>query len=422
MGLARWKCSGGFEPAGCQTPDGKLWFPTSRGLAVLDPNKVKINPIPPPVLIEAVLVDGEPISLSAPGVSPLEELKISPGKQRFEFRYTALSLVAPEKVRFKYRLDGLEPDWMEGGTQRAAYYSYLKPGDYTFHVIACNNDGIWNDVGATLALKVMPHFWQTWWFSIGAALAGAGFVGGAARYVTRRRLRRKMERLERQRALEKERARIAKDIHDDLGASLTRITLLSQSGRAELEDPHQAASDLDQIYHTARELTRAMDEIVWAVSPQHDTLDSLITYLGKFAQDFLSVANIRCRLDMPMQLPAWPLTAEVRHNLFLAVKEALHNVLKHASATTVRLSLTITDSSFALVVNDNGKGFNPLAATPAQPGPGDHSRLSAGNGLVNMKKRLEEIGGIFELRSAPGEGTNLRFVVWLKKTDFLPTI
>ncbi len=412
-GLSTLECSGGFQPAGCQTADGKLWFPTSKGLAVIDPTKVKINTVPPPVLIEEVMEDGKPVTLPRNDQLTQVKLEIPAGRERFEFRYTALSLVAPDKVRFQYRLEGLEPDWVEGGTQRTAYYSYLKPGEYTFRVKACNNDGVWNEAGATLPLKVLPHFWQTWWFTIGAALAGAACVGGAARYVTRRRLRQKLERLERQRALEKERARIAKDIHDDLGASLTRITLLSQSGRAELEDPHQAASDLDQIYHTARELTRAMDEIVWAVSPQHDTLDSLTTYLGKFAQDFLSVANIRCRLDMPMQLPAWPVTAEVRHNLFLAFKEALHNVLKHAAATTVRVSLTVTDTSFALAVNDNGKGFNPDASGD-QAAASESARISSGNGLSNMKKRLEEISGIFELRSAPGEGTNLRFVVWLK--------
>ncbi len=410
-GLSTLECSGGFQPAGCQTADGRLWFPTSKGLAVVDPTKVKINPAPPPIMIEEVMVDGRPATMPRADASPPAKLEIPPGKQRFEFRYTGLSLVAPEKVRFKYRLDGLEPDWVEGGTQRTAYYSYLKPGDYLFRVIGCNNDGVWNEMGATLALKILPHFWQTWWFSIGAALAGAGLVGGAARYATRRRLRQKMERLERQRALERERARIAKDIHDDLGASLTRITLLSQSGRAELEDPHQAANDLDQIYRTARELTRAMDEIVWAVDPQHDTLDSLITYLGKFAQDFLSVAGIRCRLDMPMQLPAWPLTAEVRHNLFLAFKEALHNVLKHASATTVRVSLTLTDSSFALLINDNGKGFDPAAKTVKS----ESLRISGGNGLTNMKKRLEEIGGTFELNSAHGEGTTVKFVVRLRK-------
>ena len=183
-------------------------------------------------------------------------------------------------------------------------------------------------------------------------------------------MRRKLERLERQRAVERERARIAKDIHDDLGASLTRITMLSQSAPGELDRARAGRAKLDRIYGTARELTRSMDEIVWAVNPQHDTLDSLASYLGKFAQDFLGAAGIRCRLDVPLQFPAWPLTAEVRHNLFLAFKEALHNVVKHAAATEVRITLTPAEGSFVWEVEDNGRGFdsgtpeNVAAAAP----------------------------------------------------------
>ncbi|HWF18961.1 MAG TPA: ATP-binding protein, partial [Verrucomicrobiae bacterium] len=168
----------------------------------------------------------------------------------------------------------------------------------------------------------------------------------------------------------------------------------------------------------ARELTRAMDEIVWAVSPQHDTLDSLVTYLGKFAQDFLSVAGIRCRLNVPIELPAWQLTAEVRHNLFLAFKEVLNNVLKHASATEVRITLTPSPTGFWLVVDDNGKGFDVTrnGAVDSQAATDHGLRFATGNGLTNVKKRLEEISGRFELKSAQGEGTTVRF--WIAvRTD-----
>jgi signal transduction histidine kinase len=416
-GLATLECSGGFQPAGCQTSDGLLWFPTSKGLAVIDPAKVTVNPLWPPVVIEGVTVDDQ--SVAIPRANPPgqpSELLIEPGKQRFEFRYAGLSFTAPEKVRFKYRLEGLESDWVDAGARRVAYYSFLKPGEYNFRVLACNNDGVWNEDGAAISLRVLPHFWQTWWFTGVAMLGGAGAVGGAARTATRRRLRQRMEKLERQRALERERARIAKDIHDDLGASLTRIIMLSQSGHADADDPRQSAADLEQIYLIARELTRAMDEIVWAVSPQHDTLDSLVTYLGKFSQDFLSVAGIRCRLDVPIALPPWPVTAEVRHNLFLAFKEALHNVLKHAAATEVRISLTRFDSGFFFLINDNGRGFDPAqtAAPPAPPSPNYKLRLSSGNGLSNMRRRLEEIGGAFEIKSSPGEGTQVKFLVNVK--------
>ena len=207
-GLSTLECSGGFQSAGCQTPDGQLWFPTIKGLAMVDPASVRINPFPPPVLIEEVTVDDQLAPWPVPGLSsPAARLQIQPGKHRLEFRYTGLSLVAPEKVRFKYRLDGLESDWVDVGTRRVAYYSYLKPGDYTFRVIACNNDGLWNEDGPTLAFTVLPRFWQTWWFACGIVLAGAGVVVGAARYIIHRRLRQKMDNLERQRALENERAR-----------------------------------------------------------------------------------------------------------------------------------------------------------------------------------------------------------------------
>jgi signal transduction histidine kinase len=380
----------------------------------VDPASVKINPIPPPVLIEEVMVDDQLTPLPAPeATAPASRLQIQPGKHRFEFRYTGLSLVAPEKVRFKYRLDKLESDWVDVGARRAAYYSYLKPGDYTFRVVACNNDGVWSQEGASLVFTVLPRFWQTWWFVTGAILAGVAVVGGVARYITRRRLHTKMERMERQRALENERARIAKDIHDDLGSNLARIMMLSQSDRAEGEDSQQVMTRLGKVYLTARELTRTMDEIVWAVSPHHDTLDSLVNYLGKFAQDFLNVAGIRCRLVLPIQLPPWPLTAEVRHSLFLAFKEALHNVVKHASATEVRVSLTLAESGFSASIEDNGIGFDSGGVGAAAISM-DPLRIAGGNGLANMRKRLEGIGGECQVDSAPGKGTRVKFIVRIK--------
>ena len=200
-------------------------------------------------------------------------------------------------------------------------------------------------------------------------------------------------------------------------SSLTRITLLSQSVRSELESGHQAEADLDQIYSTARELTRSMDEIVWAVNPQHDTLDSLLTYLGRFAQHFLATAGIRCRLDVPLHLPALALTAEIRHNVFLAFKEALHNVMKHAKATEVRLSLELRPEGFTLVIADNGCGFMWYPGQDHATEPADGERLASGNGLANMQRRLKEIGGGCGWETAPGEGTRAKLVVVVKAWD-----
>jgi signal transduction histidine kinase len=431
-GMASQKCSGGFQPGVCKTADGRLWFPTAKGLAIIDPANFTTNMVPPPVVIEELSVEGKPVRFQEAGTGGrgadfASAPQIPPGKQRLELRYTGLSFAAPDKVRFRHRLEGLESDWVEAGTKRVAQYSYLPPGTYTFRVIACNNDDVWNEEGAVLTFRVLPQVWQTWWFKIILGVTAVGAVAALAISLTRRRVRRKLEQLERQRALERERARIARDIHDDLGASLTRITLLSQSVRSELGSEHRAVPDVDQIYSTARELTRSMDEIVWAVNPEHDTLDSLVTYLGRFAQRFLSVAGIRCRLDAPLDLPALPLTSEIRHNVFLAFKEALNNVVKHAQATEVRLSLELRPEGFMLVIADNGRGFRcPPGQAPALE-PADGQRLVAGNGLANMQKRLREIGGCCEWETAPGEGTRAKLVVVVKawarsviKTDDSP--
>lgn len=420
-GLASLNCPGGFQPGACKTAQGLLWFPTAKGVAIIDPMKVASNPVPPPVVIEDLVVDGRPVerrphAAQAGPAGPGRALRIPPGQQRFEVRYTGLSFAAPDKVRFQYKLEGLEHEWMDAGTKRVIEYSYLPPGAYTFQVIACNNDEVWNQTGASLSFMVLPQFWQTWWFRALSVVTGAGAVAAVAMGVMRRRVRRKLEQLERQRALERERARIARDIHDELGASLTRITLLSQSVRSELPDQQPAAADVDQIYTNARELTRAMDEIVWAVNPKHDTFDSLVTYLGRFAQNFLSAAAIRCRLDVPLHLPAWVLTAETRHNLFLAFKEALHNVVKHARATEVRISLELRPDGFMLVVADNGRGFSWKPGEPVAAVSADGARAAGGNGLLNMQKRLEEIGGCCGWDTAPGEGTRAKLIVCVIKT------
>ena len=219
----------------------------------------------------------------------------------------------------------------------------------------------WATVPAVQTFVVQPFFWQTWWFRIGVgglAIAAASLAGiGVARV----RLQRRIENAERQQAVEHERARIARDIHDDLGASLTRLTLLSQTAMTENAAGRSTAPELDAIYNTTSELTRSMDEIVWAVNPRHDSLDSLANFLGKFAQEYLQTAQIRCRLDLPAGLPATPVPAEVRHNVFLATKEVLNNSVKHAGTTEVRLALAATQDGFRLTLEDNGRGaLHPL--------------------------------------------------------------
>lgn len=400
-GLPTLRASAGLQPAGCKTVDGRLWFSTSRGLVTVNPREVESNALPPPVVIEHLRLDDETIIFKK-GVE--QPLKIAPGRYRLEFHYTGLSFVGSEKMRFKHRLTGLDKDWVDAGIKRTVTYNFLPPGRYTLQVTACNNDGIWNETGVAVSFIMLPYFWQTWWFRLLIGVAAVTIGSGIAWFVTRRRMRRKLELLERQRAVENERSRIAHDIHDDLGSHLTQITMLSESARGELNDPARAEADLNEIYDTARNLTRSMEEIVWAVNPKHDRLESLVSYLEKFAQDFLGAAGLRYRLDLPGRFPNWLLTSDMRHNLLLAFKEALNNVVKHASAREVYISIVLQGAAFELIVKDDGCGFIPS-------GKNSHS---SGDGLENMVRRLANLGGRCEIRSEAGRGTEIRFEVPVK--------
>jgi signal transduction histidine kinase len=208
-----------------------------------------------------------------------------------------------------------------------------------------------------------------------------------------------MEKLEQQHALERERARIAKDIHDEVGASLTQIAFLTQRVDGARQEPQEVERWNERIGTTVRRTIQSLDEIVWAVSPKHDTLESLANYLSRFAQDHLELAGIRCVLDVLTVLPPLALNAEVRHNLLLASREALQNAVSHGAATEVRVGLELKDDTLEIRISDNGRGFDPQTA-------GD-----GGNGLLNMRKRLEEIGGKLEITSPPDKGTSVKFSV-----------
>jgi signal transduction histidine kinase len=396
----------GYQPACWEGNDGRLWFATERGVVSVKPEKLTGRALPPPVVVEEVRLDGEALPLNA------GKLVIPPGHKQFEFRFTALSFDAPDKTRFRYRIDGLDDDWVDADTRRTAHYGNLPPNQYRFRVIASTSEGGWSEAGAALAFTVEPHFYQTWWF---LALAGIGIVGGGAgvaRRAATRKYRRELSRLEQQHAIERDRARIAQDIHDDIGAGLTQITLLSELARRE---PEQTTAHLERISHSARQLTRAMDEIVWAVDPQHDTFNGLMDYVSAFAEDFLRVAGIRCRMEVPASLPNMRVEAELRYHLFLAVKEALNNVVKHAQATEVWLRLRVERDGFTLIIEDNGRGCPENGAgsgAGVKTGSGA-DRIARGSGLPNLERRLQAVGGRCSLRSAPGQGTaielSLRF-------------
>ena len=408
-GMESSQCNGAGKPAGWKDRDGRLWFPTSKGLVTVDPATMPADQTPPPVQIEQVIVDRKPIipdarelAMDATAGGTGVSLSIPPARGELQFQYAALNLSVPEKSRFKYKLDGIDSDWVDAETRRTAYYNNIPPGRYRFHVIACNKDGVWNKSGATLAFVLLPYYWQTWWFHTLLALLVVGSASGSALYLTRRKMQRKLQLLEQRNAIERERGRIAKDIHDDLGSSLTRIMMLGERAEEGLAKSENVGLQVQKIVSSARHTVQSLDEIVWAVNPENDTLEGLVGYISHYADEFFENTTVRCRLEMPVESPHFTLATEIRHNLFLVVKETFHNVLKHSHASEVRVQILLgNNSTVDVVIEDNGHGLNLN---------GDGAGRK-GNGLENMRKRMAELNGQFHITSTPGQGTRLQFTV-----------
>ncbi len=400
-GLASVECSDSYQPACWRGADGRLWFTTVQGGVVsVRPEELTARSKPSPVVIEELRVDGEAIPLHG------DKIILPPGKNAFDFRFTTLSFDAGDRARFRYRLEKNDADWVNADTLRVAHYAHLSPGHYRFRVIACNNEGVWNDAGTALEFELQPFFYQTKTFWVLLSIAVISGVAFVVRRLATQKYRRKLARLEQQHAIERDRSRIAKDIHDDVGAGLTQITLLTELARRE---PEQNEAHLERISDSARQLTKAMDEIVWAVDPQHDTFAGLLDYISAYAEDFLRVAKIRFRMDVPMPLPELRVDAELRYNLFLALKEVLNNIVKHSRATEVWVRLTIAPKTFTLGVEDNGQGLMAGRETSAELG-----RISSGSGLANLKKRLADVGGACEIASGSGGGTRVALTAPIK--------
>lgn len=412
-GIESPQCNSTAKPGAWRSHDGRLWFATSKGLITVDPKTVKIDHLPPPVYVEQVVADRKPL-LGADalirnrvGTSPSSlsddpdyfQIRVPPGRGELEFVFTVLNFRAPERCHLKYKLEGVDQEWIDAGARRTAHYNNIYPGNYRFRIIASNKDGIWNEAGASLDLLLLPHMWQTWWFRGLSGVLVLGLAGGTGRYVTKRRMRRRLELLEQRQAVERERRRIAKDMHDQLGAGLTQVGLLGELARRDSEKPERAKSHASRICELAREQAQTLDEIVWTIEPKNDLLNKLAAYIAMYAEQFFKAANIRCRLDIPPGLPPQPLSAELRHNLFLAVKEGLNNVAKHSAASEVHIGVALKDSKLEIGIEDNGSGFAMNGSD------------TLGNGLSNMKHRIEEIGGTFSLESKPAKGTRLHFEV-----------
>jgi signal transduction histidine kinase len=386
-GMMTRECSGGGDPAGWRSSDGKLWFPTIKGVAVIDPQQIRMNTQPPPVVIEQIRVDDQSV---APASGSIEKIELPPGHARLEFYYTAPSFVAPEKVRFKYKLEGFDKDWVDGGSRRIAYYTNLRPGSYTFHVIASNNDGVWNQAGAASAVYLKPYFYQTYWFYALGLLVLALVVW----QIYRIRVRGMKAQFA---AVLAERTRIAREIHDNLAQEMAGISVqLEVVARTMPPGEEKARAQLDRVRLLVRHGLAEARRYVWDLrSPALDRND-LPAALSETARRLTAETSVKAKVEVSGTFR--PLSQLVEDHLLRIGQEAINNAVKHAQAQRIVVSLMFDARRVRLQVKDDGCGFDSQVA-----GNGRNGHF----GFVGMRERAEQIGGTLSVHSEDGSGTEI---------------
>jgi signal transduction histidine kinase len=394
-GMRNIECNGGREPAGIVTRDGKFWFPTQEGIAVVDPEAVHVNPQAPPVLIESITLERNPIDFQ-------NGITIQPGQRGLEISYTGLSFVKADQTKFKYKLEGLDSDWIDAGTRRVAYFPYLPPGSYTFQVIAANSDGIWNLVGATVNVSVRAPFWRRSWFWLICSIA---VIGIAAIVIRSRLVQLKRKQLEREAfsrrlidSQEAERKRLAGELHDSLAQVLIIVKNWALIGLNSLTEDNPAREHLTEISENASLAIEEVREISRNLRPRQLETLGLTTTIEQLVRQVRSSTDIEfiTETDNIDGL----LSKESEINLYRVLQECLHNVLKHSTATKAWLSIKRTAGGAQIICRDNGKGFDPETVS-----------LSSGLGLSSMAERVRMLGGRYTIESAPGKGVTLYITI-----------
>lgn len=395
-GMLNVECNGGLWPAGVRSRDGRVWFPTQDGVAMIDPAVVTTNQQPPSVLIEAVLLDRSPINFR-------DEVRIQPGQGNLEIQYTALSFTNASYLRFKYKIEGLDPDWIDAGTRRSAFFSYLPPGGYTFKVIAANSDGVWNTEGRSLRIRVLPPFWRRWWFiSLGlVSIAGLAFGAYRWRITALQRRNAQQEAFARQliESQESERKRIAAELHDGLGQNLLVVKNRALLGLSQPNDGARAAAQLNEI---STVVSQSIEEVRQIAANLHPAQLDLLG-LTKALEAMISKVAAASQLDIAAEVDnidgVFDATSEI--NLYRIVQESLNNIVKHARASSADVIIKRTTQNVNVAIHDNGRGF---AA----------SEVKSGFGLSGIAERVRMLGGAHALDSIPGKGTTVRLSIELK--------
>lgn len=402
-GLRNAGMNGGHNKVGLRLRDGRLLFATGDGVALVDPQQVSFNPNPPHVVIEAVKIDnGDAVGGS--------EARIQPGQANLEIQYTGLSFIKPEQLRFRYKLIGQDHDWVEAGARRSANYSYLRPGNYTFQVLAANSDGVWNNQGAQLRVVMLPAFYQTLWFRALALLALGGIAFAAYRWRILQLRREQQRQVEFSRRLieahESERGRLAGELHDSLGQDLLVIKNWAMVGLTTTEEDNSAREMLAEIADATSHAIEDCREISHNLRPHQLDFIGLTEALGAMIKKVASSSGLHIEAQLDDLTGTLPKEAEI--NLYRIVQESLNNVVKHARARRVKIAVQKEPAPAQgraprtiIRIEDDGRGFDPAVLANGK----------RGLGLSSVTERARMLGGEVAIDSAPGRGTIVTVII-----------
>jgi ligand-binding sensor domain-containing protein/signal transduction histidine kinase len=373
----------GRSEAALQDRDGALWFSCATGLMRLIPEPDQ-PPLAPLVLITGLRIAGDAQAISALGEIEIAPLELSANRNQLQVDFVALGFSPGEGLRYQYKLEGASEDWSPLAEQRTVNFANLAPGGYRFLVRSANADGVISETPASFSFTILPPFWQRGWFVALIAL----LTGLMAYAVYRYRLARLLE-------LERVRTRIAADLHDDIGSSLSQIAVLSEVLRKQLGAPAApVAKNLSLINRVSQEALDSMSDIVWAINPQQDHLSDLVRRMRHVASEMLPGRAIEFSFTAPTAEHDLKLGADIRRQVFLMFKEATNNIVRHSECRRAEIELKIEGGWLALTVTDDGKGFDPR-------------RTSEGNGLANLRRRARALGGETQVSSGKGKGTTV---------------
>ncbi|MBN8704761.1 MAG: hypothetical protein J0L62_02735 [Bacteroidetes bacterium] len=382
--------------------NGFLYFAGIGGLNYFHPDSLNQNQFRPQVVLTDIRINNLPFAMDSSATTK-KNLILSHDQNTISANFAALDFSHPDLNRFQTKLEGFDSDFGPVTTNRSIRYTNLDPGNYRLLIRGSNPDGIWSDSHRTLSIVILPPFWKTTWFLVAAFLGVVAVVIQTSRMITSRKVKKAVadyeRKLEFEKEKERERARISRDMHDDVGAGLTKIALTLQGYQHRKHLSGEDDPDIQKAASTASGLIDNLSNIVWALNPYHDPAENLAGYFRTYASDWFENTNITCHFIFQDPLPDIKLHAEIRRTLFLVYKESLHNILKYSGCDRVEIELGISEGKIFLSVSDNGIGIQP------------EQKNKTGNGLINMKRRIEEINGTLIIHSESGKGTKIQIEI-----------